>query len=536
MKKPSISSKKQQTSISIQKHKYYYLVIFLGLSSILFLTSLTQTLPTRLNSQVSATSNDDGTVSSSSSVNASVTVGVGSCTFERDTVSGGNGTYTGTLANGATPIEVDGSIFEIKCNDGGGSAIYAIGYSNDQLTNTDLISSLGSDTNIHTGVYSSEDTTHNSSWAMKMKAAEGGYSGAIPSFGDFSTFQPIPDNYTMVASYPSSTIDPAGTVTSGGKIQAVYQAYASYTQPAGTYTGQVKYTMVHPNTADSPTITFDEMFAGKGKTKLNGYYKMQDMSSDICSKVTTEQQTTLIDTRDNQEYTIAKLKDNKCWMTKNLNIAGGTALSADDTDVESSYIESFTTSNNLTKTGNTIVLPESSTNGFSTNNYSYTYNSNSETCSSNSPCYSYYSWDATTLGSGRNIAANIDTLYSVCPKGWKLPSTYDGSGTAAELTDFRNLIIAYGGSNLMQSYNNDTSPKGSELYSLLGPNTIPNFLLSGYYLYGSFLNGGNNGYYWSSTSQVYSNQARRLTFSPSSVNSAGSDFRTQGFGVRCLAR
>ena len=239
MKKPSNNTK---------KHRYYYLVIFLGLSSILFLTSLTQTLPTHLNSQVSATSNNDGTVSSSSSVNASVTVGVGACTFERDIVNGGNGNYTGTLANGATPIEVDGSIFEIKCNDGGGSAIYAIGYSNDQLTNTDLISSLGSDTNIHTGVYNPEDTTHNSSWAMKMKVAEGGYSGAVANFGDFSTFQPIPNNYTMVASYPSSTLDPTGTVTSGGKIQAVYQAYASYTQPAGTYTGQVKYTMVHPNT------------------------------------------------------------------------------------------------------------------------------------------------------------------------------------------------------------------------------------------------------------------------------------------------
>ena len=534
MKKPSISSKKQQTSISIQKHKYYYLVIFLGLSSILFLTSLTQTLPTRLNSQVSATSNDDGTVSSSSSVNASVTVGVGSCTFERDTVSGGNGTYTGTLANGATPIEVDGSIFEIKCNDGGGSAIYAIGYSNDEITNTDLISSLGSDTNIHTGVYNPEDTTHDSSWAMKMKAKEGGYSGATPSFGDFSTFQPIPDNYTMVASYPSSTLDPTGTVTSGGKIQAVYQAYASYTQPAGTYTGQVKYTMVHPNTADSPTITFDEMFASKGKTKLNGYYKMQDMSSDICSKVTTEQQTTLIDTRDNQEYTVAKLKDNKCWMTKNLNIAGGTALSSDDTDFEDTY--TLPTTNGWTTTGENnerLVLPESSTAGFDTNNYSYIYNSGRTDCSSLG-CYSYYSWDAATLGSGRDISTdNTDAPYSICPKSWKLPSTYNGVNSS---TDLRALIIAYGGSINIQSYNDSTSPKGSELYAFLHSSVIPNFLLSGYYGGSSLISGGSRGFYWSSTSGNLRYEARNLNFNASLVYSAGSNTARSGFAVRCLAK
>ena len=531
MKKPSISSKKQQTSISIQKHKYYYLVIFFGVSLSLFLTSLTQVFSSY--SSVSATSNNDGTVSSSSSVSASVTVGVGSCTFERDTVSDGNGTYTGTLANGATPIEVDGSIFEIKCNDGGGSAIYAIGYSNDQLTNTDLISSLGSDTNIHTGVYNSEDTTHDSSWAMKMKAKEGGYSGAIPSFGDFSTFQPIPGSYTMVASYPSSTLDPTGTVTSGGKIQAVYQAYASYTQPAGTYTGQVKYTMVHPNTADAPTPTIDDIQYLQDFANFSATDKTA-----IINSMTEEQTYTKKDKRDEQNYTIAKLKDGKVWMTKNLNIAGGTALSADNTDVDASYIESFTTSNNLTKTNNTIILPESSTSGFNVNNYSYIYNSGNITasqadCTSTQACNSYYSWDAATLGSGRSInTENTDAPYSICPKGWELPTSRTTAATNWQTeSDFYALAHQYGLDSTTSTSENDNG-----FYKQAGPGTVPNFLLTGRYDNGSFYNGGGDGFYWSSTSPGHNSFARYLYFFSSHINSSYMNNRYYGFAVRCLAK
>lgn len=465
-----------------------------------------------------------------SSVNASVTVGVGSCTFERD--SSTSGSYTGTLANGATPSPINGSIFEIKCNDGGGSAVYAIGYSNDEFANTDLVSSLGGNTNIHTGVYDSTAATHDSSWAMRMQSASGGYAGAVASFGDFANFHEIPSNYTMVASYPSSTLDPTGAVTTGGKIQAVYQAYASYTQPAGTYTGQVKYTMVHPN--DNAMIIDED---------INDIVYLQDFASlsniervSVIDSMVEGQTYTKKDSRDQQDYTIAKLADGKVWMTKNLNLAGGTALSVDTTDVTSEYIDSFTTSNNLTKNGSAIVLPASSTVGFNTDNYSFVYNSgnNTDTCTDTQACYSYYSWDAATLGSGRSISTdNTDAPYSICPKGWKLPSTYDGSGAAAGATDFRALVIAFGGSNSIQEYTDSTSPTGSELYALLGPGTMPNFLLAGVYSDDSFQGYGNIGAYWSSTS-VTEDAAQGFVFDSQDIYSADYDPRGFGLSVRCL--
>ena len=220
-------------------------------------------------------------------------------------------------------------------------------------------------------------------------------------------------------------------------------------------------------------------------------------------------------------------------MTTNLNLAGGTALSADDTDVNSDYISSFSTSNNLTKTGDTIVLPASSTSGFNTNDYSYVYNSSKTGTDCSSPgCYSYYSWDAATLGSGRTIATdNANAEQSICPKGWHLPTTYRGNPN--DSTDFRKLMIALGGSGSIYNYNSSTTPTGATMSSSLqaSPN---NFLLAGYYSVGSFFYGGSEGFYWSSTTSSDNRGTRNLLFGSSYVYSADFYGRNMGGSVRCV--
>ena len=328
-------------------------------------------------------------------------------------------------------------------------------------------------------------------------------------------------------------------------------AKAGATQASGTYTNVVNFYAV---TNVGPMSLLDAFIASDAE-QINGYYKMQDMTSSICNAVDNSlipSELQLIDERDNKLYWVAKLADGNCWMTQNLDLAGGTVLSADDTDVDSSYISSFTTSNNLTKTNDTLVLPASAVKNsdnnnltdssqFSINNYAYVYNSGNTTgCGAsgqNIPCYSYYSWDVATLGSGRSISTdNTDAPYSICPKGWKLPSTYNGSGTAAEATDFRALMIALGGSNSIQTYNSSTSPTGAAMYNAIKAGTAPNFLLAGYYNSGSFYYGGSYGFYWPSTSSSSSSNARLLTFKSSDVDSASGDSRRYGFSVRCLLR
>ena len=568
-------------------------------------------------------------------------------------MSGGNNTYTKSITPGNT-IEInpissgttpEGNAIKAVCNDPGGFGLYAIGYSGDSYTSsthTDLIaSSAGTTNNIHTAT--SGGSSNDSYWAMKLSSVSGNYTPTIEN--SYNTYQVVPANFTKVASLnkatdlDNTTTTPT-TATEGSSVYATYKVGASSTQVADTYTGKVKYVLVHPGSmvagtytiafnanggtgsmanqttsstggplynfeeqtlnqmsgitapdgykfagwcdvqdqtasgvvpgadpqttctgtsyADQGTVlpsvaaanstytlyamweepmSFDKAFANAGKTKYNNYYKMQDASGSICTAVDEGETTTLIDVRgDNQTYSVAKLADDKCWMTENLNLAGGTALSADDTNVTSAYISSFSTSNNLTKSGDTIVLPASSTSGFNTNNYSYVYNSGNKTnCGAsgqNTPCYSYYSWDAATLGSGRSISTdNTNAEQSICPKGWKLPSTYNGTDSS---TDFRALMIGYGGSNSVQTYNTSTSPTGATMYSSIGPGSTPNFLLAGYYGNGSFYVGGSYGYYWSSTSDSRTSTARNLYFNSAYVNSAVNNYRRSGYSVRCF--
>ncbi|MBR0467426.1 hypothetical protein IJJ53_00710 [Candidatus Saccharibacteria bacterium] len=473
--------------------------------------------------EVCTYSNGAKTYGRSGSATATVNVAVGSCSFER---SAGSGTYMGTLANGAAPISVTGSTFKTLCNDGGGYAVYAVGYSNDELGNTDLISNLGASDNIHTGVY--VDSSSPSSWAMKLENNSSDYAPAVinnATGSDFTTFHAIPNNYTMVASYNGSTLDPSSGSNTGSTIKTTYQAYASYIQPAGTYTGQVKYTMVHPN---DDAMTTDE--------DIDDIVYLQDFASlssieraSVIDSMVEEQAYTRKDSRDNQDYTIAKLKDGKVWMIKNLNIAGGTTLTSSNTDFTDTYFNNYVEGNSrLAKASGGLMLPASDTSGFNNNDYSFVYNSSNETCSG-SPCYSYYSWDAATLGSGRATSTdNTDAEHSICPKGWELPSSRTTSVDGWQIvSDFYMLAHQYGLDSTTSASESD-----SGFYDDAGPGTAPNFLLAGYYDNGSFNNGSDYGLYWSATSGGGS--ARNLYFTSSYVNSASDSNRRFGYAVRCI--
>ena len=453
--------------------------------------------------QTCTTDGNTGQVSCTNSATASVTVSP-SCTFER---FAGSGTYVGTLVNGAIPTEITGSTFNVLCNDSGGYAVYAVGYSNDELSNTKLVSNLGSDYDIQTAVYDSSAASHNSSWAMKLTTA-GGYTTAVinnASGSDFTDFHVIPSDYTMVASANTSTLDTSTSSrddpTNGSKFTVTYQAYASNTQPAGTYNGAVKYTMVHPETYPAPLVMIDDLKYMQDFATLTNTEK-----TSVLNSMETEATYTLKDKRDEQEYTMAKLKDGKVWMTQNLNLAGGTELSSDTTDFASNY--TLPTTNGWTVNNGKLVLPASAAKNtdnnsltdstqFSANNYAYVFNSgNTTNCGAsgqNTPCYSYYSWDAATLGSGRGISTdNTDAQYSICPKGWKLPTSRTTSATDWQTeSDFYVLAHQYG-----LDSTTSTSESDNGFYTQAGPGTVPNFLLAGYYNNGSFYDGGSYGSYF----------------------------------------
>ena len=166
---------------------------------------------------------------SASTATATVKVAA-SCTL---TTSGG-GNYSATVPNG-TSAEISGSTLSVSCNDAGGFALYAVGYSNDTVGNNNMI---GTNTNISTATSGT-----NSYWAMKINPT----TGNTPTIeNSFNNYHIVPDSHTKIASYASST--GSGSLS----VDATYKANISSTQLAGNYLGKVKYTLVHPSNEVPP--------------------------------------------------------------------------------------------------------------------------------------------------------------------------------------------------------------------------------------------------------------------------------------------
>ena len=472
------------------------------------------------------------------------------------TLSGtGMNTHNANINNGQYNSAIGETTLKAFCNDNNGFAIYAIGYTdNEDGKNVLTNSTLGSTYDIETGT---AITGNDSQWAMKLSTV----TSPTPTYPiiiagstddtdkeqgdpDYSTFQEVPDDYALVAKRTAGT--DIGTNAEGATLKSTYQAYISKTQPAGTYTGQVKYTLVHPSDGLNPGI----------KTIANAT-TMQEVI--MCPADLPEEQIyTLTDTRDNQDYKVAKLKDGKCWMVENLNIAGSTALSSEDTDFDSNY--TLPTTDGWTVTDGKLILPASAIKNsadnnltdntqFSTDNYAYVFNSgNKENCSDNqnNPCYSYYSWDTATLGSGRLLNAdNIDAEYSLCPKGWRLPTSGSDTNEGWKRGDFYTLAKTYG-ANLEESYYDSSSTTSIDFFNYAGYGTVPNYTIIGYYAYGAYTSGTSSVGFWSSTSAssyYYPYTESRLfnlqnwDTDEYSVNvSQTYNGRKYGYSIRCLLK
>ena len=456
---------------------------------------------------------------SAESTSASASVNVSSaCTFSSNTDS----THSTEIAPETWQENIGKTSFAVKCNDSGGYAVYAVGYSNDEWNNNTLV---GPNSNvINTGTAT---TGNNSTWSMKLLPGEGDTASIVSPYNDYAV---VPgdqnddgddsnNSYTKVATYNSTTLG-----NTGSSFAVTYKSYIAKNQAAGDYAGKVKFAMVHPATAPAPEASDPKIY-------------MQDLdSASIAALLPNEHSTaTVYDKRDEQAYTIAKLKDSKYWMTTNLNLAGGTTLNASDSNVPSDNYYTLPASTAITS-GTSVPSDQ-----FSNNFTAYVFNTgnNTTTCNSSTPCNSYYSWPAATVGgkdsSGAAVIADgYNAAYSICPKGWRLPTSTTSNASAQtspnwKTGDWYALMTAYG-ANLESNYYQSGS---SAFYNNAGPGTTPNFLLAGDYGPGSFYLGGSAGLYWSATSS--SSPGGYLgSFGSSSVNSANIKDRRIGYSVRCL--
>ena len=188
----------------------------------------------------------------------------------------------------------------------------------------------------------------------------------------------------------------------------------------------------------------------------------------------------------NVAYTTATI-NGLCWMTRNLDLPGGTTLTSSDSNVTSDY-----------------TLPASSTSGFSDNSTAYVYNSNSITCTNDSPCYSYYSYVAATVGTNPSSG---EASSDICPKGWRLP-------TSAELYSLKN------------TYTTGTALTATPFLGVY----------AGEYSKSLLNDGGSYGQYWSSTASNNNNSAWSLSFNNGNAYVYASNTKYVGRSIRCVAK
>ncbi len=179
--------------------------------------------------------------------------------------------HTTSLQPGTYESGIGKTTLTTYCNDPGGFSIYAIGFTGDQYSgenHTKLVGNTATNT-ISTGLTTGTSTTDVSSWAMKLSAVAGTYAPTIMDgtndTEDFTNYHIVPDTYTKVATYGNTTDAEGGT---GSSLETTYAVYASLSQPADTYTGKVKYTLVHPSTEPAP-ITPQSTESGKIKYYAN---------------------------------------------------------------------------------------------------------------------------------------------------------------------------------------------------------------------------------------------------------------------------
>ena len=373
-------------------------------------------------------------------------------------------------------------------------------------------------------------------WGYNL--SEGILSEGTPS--DNLTYQAVPGDSTVQQGFGSEgpTASDTYTLTFGTKVNT--------SLPSGTYSNQVVVSVV-ANPAYVPNLT--------------QISNMQDMTTEICNASTVGQTNRLTDTRDGKLYWVAKLADNQCWMTQNLDFdipadgltnENGLAAKTDLPDgtvwdSSSDYAPQPTTTGSIfSSTSNTgtysfdpsMYVNNEPTAWTSCNNYwsggscanwadvsSMTAMTeervdgaiiDGNTYDAHYLVGNYYQFNAATAGTGASVTSHGDNASSsICPKGWRLPSRGSSSTTGNEFYELTTGTGATTGAIFAEA----------PYY----------FIPAGYIFSGSLNYAGNNGYYWSSTADS-SSYACNLYFYSAVVIPSGYYTRDFGLSVRCLAR
>ena len=422
-------------------------------------------------------------------------------------------TATGEFASGSATLSV-------STNNSSGYALYLF------APDGNALKSLNPDTSATVAALSQPATSSSDDFANNTW----GYNLGTTAPDTSTTYQAVPLDQSQPQQTTEAPTNDTYTLTFGAKVDNA--------MPSGTYTSTVTISVV-ANPAYVPNLT--------------QISNMQDMTTEICNASTVGQTNRLTDTRDSKLYWVAKLADNQCWMTQNLDLDLDsskplTSANSDISELRGSWTPTDTQNNTTGFSDSDYYSTQSFDPGMYVNNDPMAITScdnywSGGSCSNWTDVSSmtamteertdgtiidgntydahylagnYYQWNAATAGTGGSDVTiqYQDATDSICPKGWRLPS----SGDSDDTNDFYGLTTG-------------TDATMGEILAEAPYYFIP----AGWVNSGSLNDAGYVGGHWSSTADS-STDAYSLGFDFMNVNPSMRSNRGNGWSVRCLAR
>lgn len=299
---------------------------------------------------------------------------------------------------------------------------------------------------------------------------------------------------------------------------------------------------VNPDT-ETPTYTYDSetstfsttSILGEGRTVLYAIWRTNLSMQDVFEwkdQIAVGMQVEIYDERDGKTYWVTKLKDGKIVMTQNLdfditdnNVTEELSDIIGEWTTESAWapIETITGdeamrfgNNNKEDTADYYV-----TASYDIGDYYWTNEDLAEMIPSEDiggkkdkhySAGNFYAWGAAVAGSGKDVEAGEDAPYSICPRGWQLPSV--------NRTTFADEAISY---NLSSRADFRNAP----FYFMPNPERLQD---DGTLDYGNRIN-----MYWNS---VVADKNRNAMMDEIGIfgKATGGMMMTKGKNVRCIAR
>ena len=389
-----------------------------------------------------------------------------------------------------------------------------------------------------------------------------GYSLSKDTATDSTTYQSVP---TTQPSDPQITTEAPATDT----YNLTFAAKVDSSLPSGTYINTVTVSVV-ANPAYVPNLA--------------QISNMQDMTTEICNASIVGQTNRLTDTRDGKLYWVAKLADNQCWMTQNLDfdipadgLTNENGLAA-KTDLPDGTVWDSTSGANAPQPTNTAIENVyNSSNYYSTYSYDPGYYVKSDPDAYNSYCSNVSGlnsssctsagWVNVSDGSGytalteeqTGTASSGSTTYEVTVVN-EDAKTYDAHYLVGNYYQWNAATAGTGGESVTSgNATGSICPKGWKLptdshsansfegllkeYDITGtpitaePTQAPlYFNPSGDVDSESLESAGNNGGYWSSAASSRTGYANYLYFESDYYHTSFNAPRYVGWSVRCLAR